>query len=57
MPPPPNSNLGYTAAIRLLPDTLLTAFAVGLLATLGAALLPARRVSRTPIIDALRYNI
>jgi putative ABC transport system permease protein len=57
MPPPPNSNLGYTASIRLLPDTVLMAFIVGLLATLGAALLPARRVSRTPIIDALRYNI
>lgn len=57
MPPPPNSNLGYTASIRLLPDTLLMAFAVGLVATLGAALLPARRVSRTAIVDALRYNI
>ncbi len=57
MPPPPNSNVGYTAAIRLLPDTVMMAFMVGLAATLGAALLPARRVSRTPIIDALRYNI
>jgi putative ABC transport system permease protein len=57
MPPPPNSNVGYTAAIRLLPDTVMMAFMVGLVATLGAALLPARRVSRTPIIDALRYNI
>jgi putative ABC transport system permease protein len=33
------------------------AFAVGLIATLAAALLPAHRVSRTPIVDALRYNI
>lgn len=57
MPPPPNSNLGYTASIRLVADAVLTAFAVGVFATLGAALLPARRVSRTPIVDALRQNI
>ncbi len=57
MPPPPNSNVAYTASIRLLPDTILLAFGVGVCATLAAALLPARRVSRTPIVDALRYNI
>jgi putative ABC transport system permease protein len=57
MPPPPNSNVAYTALIRVLPDTVLLAFFVGLGATLAAALLPARRVSRTPIVDALRYNI
>lgn len=57
MPPPPNSNVGYTASIRLLPDTVLMSFVVGIIATVTAALLPARRVSRTPIVDALRYNI
>jgi putative ABC transport system permease protein len=57
MPPPPNSNVAYTATVRLLPDTVLLAFGVGLIATLAAALLPAHRVSRTPIVDALRYNI
>jgi len=57
MPPPPNSNVAYTATVRVLPDTVFLAFAVGLIATLAAALLPAHRVSRTPIVDALRYNI
>jgi putative ABC transport system permease protein len=57
MPPPPNSNVAYTASIRVLPDTVMLAFFVGVGATLAAALLPARRVSRTPIVDALRYNI
>ncbi|WP_018412966.1 ABC transporter permease [Methyloversatilis thermotolerans] len=57
MPPPPNSNVGYTASIRLLPDTVLMSFLVGIAATVAAALIPARRVSRTPIVDALRYNI
>ena len=57
MPPPPNSNVAYTATVRVLPGTVFLAFAVGLIATLAAALLPAHRVSRTPIVDALRYNI
>ncbi|MDP3872644.1 MAG: ABC transporter permease [Pseudomonadota bacterium] len=57
MPPPPNSNVAYTATVRVLPNTVLLAFGVGLIATLVAALLPAHRVSRTPIVDALRYNI
>jgi hypothetical protein len=33
------------------------AYAIGILATLGAALLPALRVSRKPVVDALRHNI
>lgn len=57
MPPPPNSNVAYTATVRVLPNTVFLAFGVGLIATLAAALLPAHRVSRTPIVDALRYNI
>ena len=57
MPPPPNANRGYTAQIRLLPITVLMAFAVGFLATVLAAPLPARRVSRIPIVDALRQNV
>jgi putative ABC transport system permease protein len=57
MPPPPNANIGYTAQIRTLPSTLLLGFTVGTCATLLAALLPARRVSRTPVVDALRQNI
>ena len=57
MPPPPNANRGYTAEIRLVPLTVLTAFGVGFLATVLAAPLPARRVSRIPIVDALRQNV
>ena len=54
MPPPPNANVGYTAFIRLVPVEVLSAGAVGFVATCLAAVLPARRVSRMPVVDALR---
>jgi len=57
MPPPPNSNLGYTGFIRIVPTVLAMAFAVGLFATILAGLLPAARASRTPIAEALRANV
>jgi putative ABC transport system permease protein len=57
MPPPPNANRGFTAQIRLLPLSVLTAFGVGFFATVLAAPFPARRVSRIPIVDALLQNI
>jgi putative ABC transport system permease protein len=57
MPPPPASNVGYTAEIMIVPVTLLLAFTVGVTATVVAALWPARRVSRTPVIEALRANV
>ena len=57
MPPPPNANLGYTARIQLVPSTLVTAFAVGFVATIVAALWPAAKVVRTPIVTALRSNV
>lgn len=57
MPPPPNANMAYTARIQLSPGNVLVAFAIGLLAPILAALLPARRVSRTPLVEALRSNI
>lgn len=57
MPPPPNANLGYTGFIRVVPVVLALAFAIGLLATLLAAVLPAIRVSRMPVVDALRSNL
>lgn len=56
MPPPPNANLGYIAHIRIVPSTLLTAFGMGVCATFLAALIPAWRVSRTQIVEALRQN-
>ncbi len=57
MPPPPNSNVGYTALIRIVPLTVVVAFFIGFLATVMAAVLPARKISRIPIVDALRQNI
>ena len=57
MPPPPNANVGYIAHIQVIPGVMLTAFLVGLFATVGAALLPARRVARIPVVDALRQNV
>ena len=57
MPPPPNSNVGYTAMIRIVPLTIVMAFFIGFLATVMAAVLPARKISRIPIVDALRQNI
>ena len=56
MPPPPNADAGYTAFIRVVPAVLLKAFLTGFLATALAAVLPARRASRLPVVDALRQN-
>ena len=57
MPPPPNSNVGYTAIILLVPSVVAAAFVIGLLAAIGAAMLPARRASRMQVAEALRHNI
>jgi len=57
MPPPPNSNLGYIAEIRLVPSVVASAFVTGFVATVLASLLPALRVARIPVVDALRQNV
>lgn len=57
MPPPPNSDLGYTARILLTPPVLLKGFSVGFVATVLAALPPAWRVARMPIAEQLRRAI
>jgi len=57
MPPPPNADLTYIAHIRIVPSVVAGAFAVGLIATVMAACLPALRVRRIPIVDALRQSI
>jgi putative ABC transport system permease protein len=57
MPPPPNSNLEFTARIPLVPSVVLIAFLVGLVATIVASLIPALRVSRLPVVEALRHYI
>ena len=56
MPPPPNSNSGYTAYIRLVPSVIVISFMIGSCATFLAAFLPARQVTRVPIAEALRKN-
>ena len=56
MPPPPNAELGYIARIRLQPAAMLLAGAIGITASTVASLLPGRRISRMPIVDALRQN-
>jgi putative ABC transport system permease protein len=57
MPPPPNSNVGYTAEIRLLPEIVAQAFAVGIVATVFSGVIPALRARRVAIVDALRTAI
>lgn len=56
MPPPPNSNLGYTAAIRLVPSVMASAFLTGWIASVLASVPPALRAARMPVVDALRQN-
>lgn len=57
MPPPPNANLGYTALIRLDSTSVLTAGAVGFIASMLAAIIPARRAAKADIVEALRHGI
>ncbi|ABI58902.1 ABC transporter permease [Nitrosomonas eutropha] len=57
MPPPPNADIGYIAHIQIVPSVLLLALGTGFIATVLASILPARHVSRVPVVDALRQNI
>lgn len=57
MPPPPNADLGYTARVRIDPAGVTWSFVVGIVATTAASYLPARRVLRVPVVDALRANV
>jgi len=57
MPPPPNSDVGFTGAIRIVPTLLVAAFALGVVASAGAALLPARHLARLPLVEALRRGV
>lgn len=57
MPPPPNANLGYVAQIRIVPSELALAFLTAVVATVVACVLPARRASRIPVVEALREAI
>jgi putative ABC transport system permease protein len=57
MPPPPNSNAGYTAYIRIVPSVLVVSFLIGFVATVLSSLLAARGAARVPVVEALRQNI
>lgn len=57
MPPPPNSESGFTATIRLVPAGIAVAFALGAIAAVVAALIPARRAARVPVVEALREAV
>jgi len=57
MPPPPNSEAGFTGAIRIVLAILLKSFGLGVAASIVAALAPARHVSRLPLVDALRRGV
>ena len=57
MPPPPGSNSGYTASIRLVPWVIGAAAVTGAVAAALAAILPGWRAARMPVVEALRYNV
>jgi len=57
MPPPPGSSAAYTASIRLVPGVVGIAALIGTVAAIVAAVLPGRRASRFPVVEALRHNI
>lgn len=57
MPPPPNSNIAYTAAIRLAPLPIAGAMFIGIFATALASIAPAIRASRLAIVDSLRCAV
>lgn len=54
MPPPPNSNAGYSARILLVPGLALQAFTIGAAAALLSGVIPTLRARRVAIVDALR---
>jgi putative ABC transport system permease protein len=57
MPPPPNAESGYVAHVLVEPSVVLMAFAVGFIATVAASILPAARITRIPLDEALRENV
>jgi putative ABC transport system permease protein len=57
MPPPPNAESGYIATIRLVPHFIAGAAAIGIVATVLGAVLPARRIARMPVVEALQQAI
>ena len=57
MPPPPNADQGYISKILVVPEVILMSFGTGIVAAFLASLLPARKVSRMHIAEALRQGV
>ncbi len=57
MPPPPNADLGYTSRILVVPATIALAFVIGIVAAVLASVVPASKVSRMEIAEALRHSV
>ena len=57
MPPPPNADLPYIAYIRFTPQAAMVGFGISFVATILAALVPAFRVSRVQVVEALRQSV
>jgi putative ABC transport system permease protein len=56
MPPPPGMEVGFTAEILVTSPLVIDAFALAMITTVLASLMPAIRASRLNIVDALRSN-
>lgn len=56
MPPPPGMEVGFTAEILITPPLIINAFALSMITTVMASLMPAIKASRLKIVDALRSN-
>ena len=57
MPPPPNTDLGYTAQIRIVPQVLIGAFAVGTVSAIVAGIVPSWKIAAIQPVDALRRAV
>ena len=57
MPPPPNADQGYISRILVVPEVIGLSVIVGLVAAMTASVLPAWKVSRMHIADALRQGV
>jgi putative ABC transport system permease protein len=57
MPPPQSCEVASMAKFLVVQKELALAFVVGFVATVAAAVLPARRVARIPVAEALRQNV
>jgi putative ABC transport system permease protein len=56
MPPPPNSEAAFIAGVRLVPTLIASAFALGTIGAMAASVLPARRIGKMPLAEALRQG-